>query len=145
MKKLNCMIANKKSALAPVLKELRSLRQTCQVGVAQQKTCFVSAVTGSGLIPPGSDQELQKDSNPGEKRTEYVEDHSRYRVTTADTRRSAQQGLTGHLCCPVSPCVSHKEFVFKTSFYFQRLLAVLCSETETERVEVQAEQSEVLM
>lgn len=98
MKKLNCMIANKKSALAPVLKELRSLRQTCQVGVAQQKTCFVSAVTGSGLIPPGLGQELQKDSNPGENRTEYVKDHRRYRETTADTQHSAQQGLAGHLC-----------------------------------------------
>lgn len=90
------MIANKKSALAPVLKELRSLRQTCQVGVAQ--TYFVSAVTGSGLIPPGLGQELQKDSNQGEKRTEYVKDHRRYRETTADTQHSAQQGLAGHLC-----------------------------------------------
>lgn len=37
VKKLNAMIVEKKSAVAPVLKELRSLRQTCQVGVGPSR------------------------------------------------------------------------------------------------------------
>lgn len=32
VKKLNAMVAEKKSSLAPVIKELRQLRQKCQVG-----------------------------------------------------------------------------------------------------------------
>lgn len=103
------MIANKKSALAPVLKELRSLRQICQVGVAQQKTCFVSAVTGSGLIPPGSGQELLKDSNPGEKRTEYVEDH----IPPGIGKRPAAHGIRPHrgslgICAPDVSLMIHR-------------------------------------
>lgn len=38
VKKLNSRIVNKKSALAPILKSLRSLRQQCQVRINPIKT-----------------------------------------------------------------------------------------------------------
>lgn len=47
VKKLNAMIVEKKSAVAPVLKELRSLRQTCQVGVEPTETPGPAVSAGS--------------------------------------------------------------------------------------------------
>lgn len=45
VKKLNATVAEKKSSLAPVVKELRQLRQKCQVSHNVSRTCYTMDVS----------------------------------------------------------------------------------------------------